>query len=259
MPFGGRVNWGTNDDTDLEVPADGQRRSALAHDRRGAHVRPDLGRSGVQARAIRASAPPATSSTRRSTRRRPGRTTGIVDSTHREHARASTSRATTAASASAPCSSRSRTPLARSVVPGAAGPRPADPQGLVHVREPARRASTAERHPHARTSISISRCPTSGARASGARPTDAFELRVFGDWTRWSKLTSQCINLQAGTPTMPRATSTDGTTRVRGRAVVTNIPRNWKDTYGGHLGVELLGQPGRRDLRRRRLRDRRLA
>ncbi len=66
------------------------------------------------------------------------------------------------------------------------------------------------------------------------RPVNAFEVRLFGDWTRWSKLQSQCINY-------PNADDLcqvypNGTDATGSGSVLTNIPRNWKDTYGGHLG-----------------------
>jgi long-chain fatty acid transport protein len=66
------------------------------------------------------------------------------------------------------------------------------------------------------------------------RATPTIELRLFGDYTRWSKLTSQCINYsQNGDACLVHS---DGTDATPASSVVTNIPRNWKDTYGAHLG-----------------------
>jgi len=66
------------------------------------------------------------------------------------------------------------------------------------------------------------------------RPTDDFEIRAFGDLTRWSAMTSQCVNDNKGGPDcLVRA---DGSAANK-TAVLTNIPRNWKDTYGARLGA----------------------
>ncbi len=76
------------------------------------------------------------------------------------------------------------------------------------------------------------------------RPIDALEFRVFGDWTRWSKLKSQCIDLINNTnPGDLCQVHPDGTDATPKFSVVTNIPRNWKDTYGGHLGVSYWVNP----------------
>jgi long-chain fatty acid transport protein len=74
------------------------------------------------------------------------------------------------------------------------------------------------------------------------RPIQTLEFRVFGDWTRWSKMAQQCINTNAnndickvdkyGNAAVPPTTT-----------VVSNIPRNWKDTYGGHLGASYWLKP----------------
>jgi long-chain fatty acid transport protein len=70
------------------------------------------------------------------------------------------------------------------------------------------------------------------------RPVDSFELRFFGDWTRWSKMKSQCVDLMNGTnPGDLCQVHADGTDATPKFSVVTNIPRNWKDTYGGHVGA----------------------
>jgi len=59
------------------------------------------------------------------------------------------------------------------------------------------------------------------------------EFRVFGDRTDWSKFTSQCIVL-ANQPCNIAANGSDNTT---GGPVQTNLLRDWKNTYGGRLGV----------------------
>jgi long-chain fatty acid transport protein len=69
------------------------------------------------------------------------------------------------------------------------------------------------------------------------RPVDAVELRLYGDWTRWSKMQAQCIDLINNTnPGDLCQIFPDGRDATPKFSVVTNIPRNWKDTYGGHLG-----------------------
>jgi long-chain fatty acid transport protein len=73
------------------------------------------------------------------------------------------------------------------------------------------------------------------------RPIDALEFRLFGDWTRWSKMKAQCINLQSGGPLCQ--VYPDGTDATPSTSVVANIPRNWNDTYGGHLGVSYWVNP----------------
>ena len=76
------------------------------------------------------------------------------------------------------------------------------------------------------------------------RPVSDFELRFFGDWTRWSKLKSQCIDLvgavNPGDLCQVFANGKDATPKF---SVVTNIPRNWKDTYGGHVGASYWVKP----------------
>jgi long-chain fatty acid transport protein len=73
------------------------------------------------------------------------------------------------------------------------------------------------------------------------RPIDAFEIRLFGDWTRWSKLQSQCINYtNPGDLCQVHQSGMDAT---GSGSVLTNIPRNWKDTYGGHLGASYWVNP----------------
>jgi|CZKU01.1.fsa_nt_gi long-chain fatty acid transport protein len=66
------------------------------------------------------------------------------------------------------------------------------------------------------------------------RTSSSFELRLYGDLTRWSKLTSQCINYtESGDACLVHADGTDATPK---NSLLTNIPRNWKDTYGANFG-----------------------
>jgi len=64
----------------------------------------------------------------------------------------------------------------------------------------------------------------------GRRP---FELRLFGDLTRWSRLQSQCVSIQGE----PCAVFPDGTDATPGATTIQNIRRRWKDTYGVNLGI----------------------
>jgi long-chain fatty acid transport protein len=74
------------------------------------------------------------------------------------------------------------------------------------------------------------------------RPVDDFEVRVFGDLTRWSKLQSQCINYP--NPGDLCQVYPSGGDATGSGSVLTNIPRNWKDSYGGHVGVSYWLNPG---------------
>jgi long-chain fatty acid transport protein len=75
------------------------------------------------------------------------------------------------------------------------------------------------------------------------RTSDSFELRLFGDFTRWSVMTSQCVNLAdspAGTACYVHAadgTSAPAPGTTVNTSVFTNIPRNWKNTYGARIGM----------------------
>jgi long-chain fatty acid transport protein len=65
------------------------------------------------------------------------------------------------------------------------------------------------------------------------RPSDALELRMSGDLTRWSVMQTQCVSIEnhecAVTPTGADATSDGGT--------VQNLRRRWKDTYAIRAGL----------------------
>jgi long-chain fatty acid transport protein len=73
------------------------------------------------------------------------------------------------------------------------------------------------------------------------RASDSFELRVFGDLTRWSAMTSQCVNLnQYGHDCNVFATGRDATAM---QSVQANLVRDWKDTYAGRLGASYWVNP----------------
>jgi long-chain fatty acid transport protein len=75
------------------------------------------------------------------------------------------------------------------------------------------------------------------------RTSSTLEVRLFGDITRWSKLVNQCVNQQD--PKLGDSCNTfpDGSTATGNPAILANIPRNWKDSYGGRLGVSYWVKP----------------
>jgi long-chain fatty acid transport protein len=81
------------------------------------------------------------------------------------------------------------------------------------------------------------------------RASDVVEIRVFGDLTRWSVMKSQCINL-ADTSTgtacyvYPNGTAAPAPGSSTPSNIFTNIPRNWKDTYGIRVGASYWVKPG---------------
>lgn len=72
------------------------------------------------------------------------------------------------------------------------------------------------------------------------RPIERVELRAYGDYTRWSKLTAQCISIQGSGPCLVHRDGSDATPKL---TVIANLPRDWKDTYGGHLGASYFVSP----------------
>lgn len=73
------------------------------------------------------------------------------------------------------------------------------------------------------------------------RVSDAVELRLFGDFTRWSLMQSQCLGLRTKAPDgslvdHPCQVFMNGADATGG-FVSTYIPRNWQDTYGARLGA----------------------
>jgi long-chain fatty acid transport protein len=76
------------------------------------------------------------------------------------------------------------------------------------------------------------------------RASDRVELRLFGDYTRWSVMKSQCVN-QANTPAGDTCfVYPNGGTASNSAAIFANIPRNWKDTYGIRVGGTYWVNPG---------------
>lgn len=67
------------------------------------------------------------------------------------------------------------------------------------------------------------------------RPERDIELRLFGDWTRWSALERQCI-VRAGEPC-----EVDGETGAPSGSVVPilNQERDWHDTFGVRAGTSI--------------------
>lgn len=58
------------------------------------------------------------------------------------------------------------------------------------------------------------------------------EFRIFGDYTRWSLLKSQCVGITG----FPCAVDSMGA-NVTGGGTQLNVPRNWNDTYAGRIGI----------------------
>jgi long-chain fatty acid transport protein len=59
------------------------------------------------------------------------------------------------------------------------------------------------------------------------RPSEVVELRVAGDMTRWSVLKTQCLSVRE----LPCTVTSDGS-GAPGSAVIVNLRRNWRDTFG---------------------------
>jgi long-chain fatty acid transport protein len=70
------------------------------------------------------------------------------------------------------------------------------------------------------------------------RPIEDVELRVFGDFTRWSVLRTQCVGLQD----RPCAVLPDGSA-PDGAGTLTNFRRYWNDTYGVRAGASYWLRP----------------
>jgi long-chain fatty acid transport protein len=65
------------------------------------------------------------------------------------------------------------------------------------------------------------------------RPIVDLELRLFGDVTRWSLFTDQCIG-KAG---LPCEVNEDGSPVDPDNAPIVNLPRRWRDAFGLRLGA----------------------
>jgi long-chain fatty acid transport protein len=72
------------------------------------------------------------------------------------------------------------------------------------------------------------------------RPNDSLELRIAGDFTRWSVMGSQCVVIEghkcAVDSTGADASGENGT-------VQQNLRRHWNDTYGVRAGASLWLKP----------------
>lgn len=65
------------------------------------------------------------------------------------------------------------------------------------------------------------------------RQSEQLELRVFGDYVRWSLFKDQCVTSEIGAPCEVTA---DGAA-VEGTKPTLNIKRNWQDAFGVRLGA----------------------
>ena len=80
------------------------------------------------------------------------------------------------------------------------------------------------------------------------RVTSQTEIRLDGDWERWSQFKDQCI-VNPGTSC--NASSSGVVLPANGSNVVLDLPRDWKDSMKVRLGVGLLGHARDRDPRER--------
>lgn len=70
------------------------------------------------------------------------------------------------------------------------------------------------------------------------RATDALELRLFGDMTRWSVLQTQCLAL-----TGQRCAVTSSGADPNGGVIPLNLLRRWNDTFGVRAGASVWLSP----------------
>lgn len=70
------------------------------------------------------------------------------------------------------------------------------------------------------------------------RPTQRYELRLYGDFTRWSVFKRQCLVLEGGNCGL----NADGSVTT-GSDVILNQPRNWKNTFAIHAGGSYFFSP----------------
>lgn len=73
---------------------------------------------------------------------------------------------------------------------------------------------------------------------------DRTELRLSGDYTRWSVLEYQCV-LDPTEPARKCGFNADGSvdTAAGGAGIIANIPRNWNDTFGIRAGGSWYAMP----------------
>lgn len=70
------------------------------------------------------------------------------------------------------------------------------------------------------------------------RASESIELRLFGDFSRWSALKDQCISA----PDKECAVNEDGS-EVEVGTVTQNIPRRWEDAFGVRAGLSYFPTP----------------
>lgn len=68
------------------------------------------------------------------------------------------------------------------------------------------------------------------------RLADDIEIRLFGDFTRWSVMKSQCVNLNQYGHDCAVSGNPYGRDITAMGSVQANLVRDWKDTYSGRLG-----------------------
>jgi long-chain fatty acid transport protein len=61
------------------------------------------------------------------------------------------------------------------------------------------------------------------------------ELRLFGDYTRWSALKQMCMSTEG----QPCEVQGDGSRPAGSNAAIQNLPRHWDDAWGVRLGASL--------------------
>lgn len=66
--------------------------------------------------------------------------------------------------------------------------------------------------------------------------TPELELRLSGDYTRWSVTEYQCL-VDANDPAAACSFNDDGSVAADGAGVIVNIPRDWNDTFGVRAGA----------------------
>jgi long-chain fatty acid transport protein len=76
------------------------------------------------------------------------------------------------------------------------------------------------------------------------RPVDVVEIRMFGDWTRWSVLERQCVaQKEAGTEQYGTCLLNEDGSAPAGSGVTQNIPRMWQDSFGIRAGMSYWALP----------------
>src|SRR5215471_277056 len=68
------------------------------------------------------------------------------------------------------------------------------------------------------------------------RPSEVLELRLFGDFTRWSVMATQCVAAEGAVCAVDQTGAAVG-------AVFQNLRRKWKDTFAVHAGASYWVKP----------------